>query len=480
MNLKNNFYYSSVLTTAGYVFPLITYPYVSRVLGVTNIGICNFVDSIINYFVLFSMMGIRTLGIREIAKCQADKSEMSKTFFSILLLNLLFVFISVSVLLVSIHLVPQFAEQRKLMYIGVVKLIANFFLIDWFYRGIEDFRYITIRSLIIRCVYVVSVFAFVRNKDDYYIYYAILALTVFVNAVVNCIYARNILSFKLQKIQPFAFLKPSLTLGIYTLLTSMYTSFNVAYLGFVTNNTEVGYYTTATKLHHIILAFFTAFTGVMLPRMSHLLSEGKVEEFKRKIDQSMRLLVYFSFPLIVIFACFASVIISIISGPGYEKAALPTMIVLPLVFVIGFEQILVVQVLTPQKGKDNAILINSIVGASIGLLSNILLVENYGCVGSAIVWLLSELSVMLSAMFFVRKTISFETFSKHVLKNLMYAIPAIAFCLFLKRFISFAYLAFFISMILVFSYYGILYFCVIKDKFLISLIPSLKNNHYNR
>ena len=171
MSIRQNFFYSSILTTAGYIFPLITYPYVSRILGVANIGVCNFVDSIVNYFVLFSMMGIRTIGIREIAKCNGDKAAMSETFSNLLFLNLFFVLIFSVIFFIVIQIVPQFAEHKVLMYVGIAKLFATFMLIDWLYKGIEDFKYITIRSLIIRCIYVISIFILVRSKDDYQIYF---------------------------------------------------------------------------------------------------------------------------------------------------------------------------------------------------------------------------------------------------------------------------------------------------------------------
>ena len=157
MSVTKNFLYSSLLTSAGYLFPLITFPYVSRVLGVTNIGIVNFVDSIISYFVLFSMMGIRTIGIREIAKSQNNQNEMSQTFYDIVFLNLLFVLLSGAVLLISIEVVPQFAEHRKLMYVGAAKLLSSLMLLDWLYKGVEDFKFITLWSLIVRVLFVISV-----------------------------------------------------------------------------------------------------------------------------------------------------------------------------------------------------------------------------------------------------------------------------------------------------------------------------------
>lgn len=473
MSVAKNFIYSSILTTAGYIFPLITYPYVSRVLGVTNIGICNFVDSIINYYVLFSMLGINTLGIREIASCQGNISKMSNTFMNLILLNLVFVLISGTALLISIEFIPQFAEHKRLMYIGTSKLLASFMLINWFYKGIENFKYITVRSLIVRMLYVISIFMLVKKEEDYLIFFSLTIITEFVNALINCIYVKSIIRFDFHKLNPFKYLKPNLTLGIYYILTTMYTTFNVVYLGFVTNTTEVGYYTTATKLHHIIISLFTAFTGVMLPRMSGLISSGENEEFNRKIGLSYSMLVYFSFPFVVWGICMAPNIICLISGAGYENATLPLIIIMPLVFIIGFEQIMVIQVLMPLK-MDRAILINSIIGAVIGILLNLILVRKYGCVGSAIVWLVSEICVMVSSMHFTKNFLNKINIWKPVLTNIFMMLPAFLLCILLKELICNSFLVLLISFLIVVIYYSIVCWYFVNDDLVVVIKTQIK------
>ena len=177
-SIKKNFLYSSALTVSGYIFPFITYPYVSRVLGVNNIGICNFVDSIINYFILFSMLGISVLGVREIAKANGDFVRLSRTFSELLGLNAIFVVISLIVLCISIFLVPQLYVYKSLMFIGVLKLVFNFLQVEWFFQGIENFKYVTFRGLSIKILYVFLVFIFIRDSSDYPIYYLLTVLII--------------------------------------------------------------------------------------------------------------------------------------------------------------------------------------------------------------------------------------------------------------------------------------------------------------
>lgn len=401
-SLKKNIFYSGFLTTANYIFPLITYPYISRVLGVTNIGACNFVDSIINYFILLSMLGIGIVGIREIAKSKADKQRLQTTFSKLFTINTISTSVALLFLLVAMHTVPKLQEYYSLMWIGVLKLVFNYLLIEWFFKGLEDFRYITNRTVSIRCLYVVCVFLFVKDAQDINIYYLLTTATIVVNALVNVVYASRYVKFRFCISSLKEYIKSVSTLGVYSVLTSMYTTFNVAYLGFVSTDVQVGYYTTSTKIHTIILMFFTAVTGVIMPRMASLLSESRYDEYERLIKKSVLVLLIFAIPCVAAIELFAPQIIEIIAGKGYEGAVLPLRIIAPLILIIGLEQILITQSLMPM-GKDKAILINSIFGAVVGVLANVIIVPHLASVGSAIVWLISEIVVMLSASYFFNK-----------------------------------------------------------------------------
>ena len=187
MSLKKNFIYSSVLTVSKYLFPLIVYPYVSRTLGLSNIGIVNFIDNIINYFVFVSMMGISTVGVREIAARKNNHEQLSKTFVSLLSLTAITTLIAIIALWISMYTVPKLIPHQNLLYIGLVELLFNFFLIEWFFTGMEEFKYITTRSIIVKCLYVASVFVFVRDSSDYVIYYVLSAAMVVINATINII-----------------------------------------------------------------------------------------------------------------------------------------------------------------------------------------------------------------------------------------------------------------------------------------------------
>lgn len=471
-DLKKNFFYSSILTSANYIFPLLTYPYVSRVLGVTNIGICNFIDSIINYYVLFSAMGILSVGIREVAASRNDRQSLSKTFSSLLCLNAVSTTIVLVLLVISIFTVDRLYEYKELMFVGFFKVLANYLLIEWFYKGIEDFKYITMCNLFTKVLYVVGVFVFVRESADYGIYYLLSMLMIAGSAFINLVHSRKFVDFSIHGISLKPYIPAFLILGIYFLLTSMYTTFNVTYLGFVCGETEVGYYSTATKLHSIFLALFTAFTGVMMPRMSALASEGLFDELRTLFAKSLHVLFVFSIPVIIIAVVFAPQIVYVISGPGYEDAVHPMRIVMPLILIIGYEQIAVIQVLMPLK-KDRAIFINSAVGAFVGLLANILLVGCLKSVGSALVWLASELVVLSLSAYYLKKYVNLDFPFKELFKYISLSIPCVILSGLIYEVVPNKIVSLLSGALVVSAYYYVLYVKVMKDPLILSLLQRI-------
>lgn len=402
--IKRNFFFSSILTTANYVFPLLTYPYVSRVLGANGIGICNFVDSIVTYFLMFSMMGITILGIRETAINKKQTEKLSEVFSNLFVLNTIFTIIVFIAYVLFCVFVSEMQEYKSLAILGGFKIIFNYLLIEWFYKGLEEFRYITLRTLCVKCLYVFSVFLFVRDKEDYGIYYALSVFMIVFNAVINVKHCGKYVSFSFKNLNIVPYIKPYLILGADLICGAMYTTFNTAYLGFVSNTVEVGYYTTATKLYFICISLFSAFTGVMMPRMTSLYAEGNMDEYRDKLYKSTKLLFTFSVPLVLFVVIDASDIIYIIAGDGFSGAITPMRIIMPLMIVLGYKQIIILQGLLP-IGKNKMILGNSAIGAIVGLILNIAIVPFLHATGSAIVWLLTEISGGVLSSYFISRCI---------------------------------------------------------------------------
>lgn len=408
MSFKKNVIYSGILTTSLYIFQFITYPYVARILGVTNIGICNFVQSFVQYFVLFASLGTMSLGVREIAKCNGDRNKLNKAFSSIIVLNVVITAVVLFCYLAATEFAPQLQQYKKLLYVGALQLVTSVFTIEWLFRGLEDFKFITFRNLAIRVLYVLAVFVFVRTRDDYTIYFALTAGLYISNAIINLFYSRHFVTFHWQSIKEsvMAYMKPMTLLGIQNILLTMYTSLNVIYLGFVAGDTQVGYYTTATKIQNIILAMFSAFTLVMMPRISSLVANKDYAQIRNLISQSLSFLYAFAFPIIIVIIALAPQVIQLIAGAEYGESVNLLRIAIPLILVIGLEQILITQLLIPM-GKDNASFNSYLAGAIVGVAANLLLVPHLESLGSVIVWAVSELSVMLIALYYANREMKF-------------------------------------------------------------------------
>jgi len=411
----------------------ITFPYVSRVLGVECIGLVNFVDNTVGYFLLFATMGVNLLGVREIAAVKDNPEERNRVFANIFGLNLWLTIGTLVVYFLVVATIPKLNQYSELFYIGTAKILCTAFVIEWFFTGIEDFRYITLRSIAIKAAYVVGVFVFVRAQEDYKLYFVMTVGTVVLNALVNFIYVHKFVYPDFKEYFNFKYQKRNCILGIYNIMSSMYLSFNVMFLGLVSGNIQVGYYTTAFKVYMVVLGLFSAFTNVMLPRMSALLAQGEKERFQQLVDKSFRAMCTFSIPMIICSIILAPQIIYVLSGSGYEGAIMPMRIIMPAALFVGIAQVLAIQILTPMK-KDRTLFTASIVGATVSVAINVTIVPTLQSIGSAIVLLCSEIAVTMTYIVYVLRheivVIPFDS----IWRNFLLAIPAIVVCLVCKYF----------------------------------------------
>ena len=447
-SIKKNFIYKSILTISNYLINFITFPYVSRVLGVEYIGLVNFADNTVNYFLLFATLGINILGVREIASVKDNLPERNKVFSNLVGMNIVFTLFTLLIYWTCISAIPQLNQYEELFYIGSAKILFTTFLMEWFFTGIENFRYITLRTLLIKSLYVILVFIFIRSPEDYKIYFIMTVGIVVINALINTAYIQKFVTVNIRELFAKTFYQKNIMLGIYSIMGSMYLTFNVMYLGFVSNNVEVGYYTTAFKLYSVILGFFSAFTNVMLPRMSALLSSGNKDSFQRMANKSFQLMSTFSIPMIICSIILAPQLVYVLSGEGYEGAVLPMQIIMPAVLFVGIAQILAIQILTPMK-KDKVLLIASITGASIALTLNLSIVSSMHSIGTAIVLLCSEFAVISIYILYVERNHIIQISYKSIWYGSILSIPCCLICFLSLYYIANPFLSLAISTILI-------------------------------
>lgn len=446
-SIKKNFAFKSILTLSTYVMGFITFPYVSRVLGVEYLGLVNFIDNTASYFLLFATLGIELLGVREIAVVKEYDNEKSLVFSRILGLNVLLTIIVLVVYFIIVAFSPKLYQYSELFYIGAVKILFTAFLIEWFFTGIENFKYITIRSLIVKALYVLSVYVFIRNVNDYKLYFFLTVGVVVVNSFVNIIYVRRFVCIQWRELIRLTYMKQNIILGVYSIMTSMYLTFNVMFLGIVADNIQVGYYVAAFKLYTVILGFFTAFTNVMLPRMSSVLSDGDLDSFRLLIDKSLSLVSLFSIPIILCCIVLAPQIIYILSGTGYEHSITLMRILMPAVLFVGIAQVLAVQVLVPMK-YDKVLLIASFVGAITSLLINFLCVPKLQSTGTAIVLICSECIVTTIYIIYIIKRRLICLPIATIMKSLFISLPCALICWLSGYYIDNSFIAILVAILL--------------------------------
>lgn len=468
---KRNFAWNLTLTMANYIFPLLTYPYVTRVLGVAKIGACNYVDSIINYFVMFASLGVTSLGIREVAKNKYDQKSLSIVFSSLLSFNVILTFICIAILISITYSINFFEQYKPFLLVGIFKLAFSAILIEWFFQGISNFRYITIRSIIVRFFYVIAVFLFIHKPKDAIIYYSLTCGVVVINSILNYNHSKHFVKISIKNIKLNLFISAIISYGIYRILTSMYTSFNVIFLGSVSNDIEVGFFTTATKLYSILMGVFSAFTAVMVPKISELLATNNMLKVKCIAEKTFDLVFSLSIPIIIICYFYADLIINIISGTGYEGAIIPFRIVMSLLLVVALEQIIIQQFLMANKESKNVLWL-SLTGAIVGIILNIVLTPTYYAIGSSISWVCSEFAILLLSIKYFYKQYKLSISINKLIKNILTNIPLVIICYFFSdsRMSPYSIL----GIILCFVYFIINNIYIIKNESFIELASKIR------
>lgn len=426
-SIKKNFAYKSILNLSSYLAGFITFAYTAHIFGAERIGLVNFVDNTVNYFLLFATMGIGLLGVREIAAVRHDEEQRSRVFSNILGLNLIFTAVTLVVYVIAVASIPRLSAHPEMFFIGGAKIVFTALVIEWFFSGMENFRYITLRSIAIRILYVVSVFLFIKNRDQYILFFALTVASVVLNALVNITFVRKFVRPSWRDMFSTKYVRGNITLGIYSIMTSMYLTFNVVYLGFVAGDTEVGYYTTAFKLNTVMLGFFSAFTNVMMPRMSALVAAGEEEEFQVMINKSFSAVATFSVPLMLCSMIMAPQIIALLAGDDFGGAILPMRIILPAVIMAGIAQVLAIQIIMPLK-HDRILLTASAIGAAVSIVINIFVVPHLESIGSAIVLLSAESAVTGTYIVYVLRKKIVKIPVKLFVRSTLLSLPCVAIC----------------------------------------------------
>lgn len=393
--LAYNMLLNGLLKVSSLIFPVIAFPYASRILFPEGIGKVSFATSVLAYFTMLAQMGIPTYGIQACAKARDNKEELSRTVHELLLTNLLTMIFSYSIFFVFLSVVQRLQKDNLLFLVMSTMVFLKVIGTEWLYQALEEYSYITITSLVFKIIAIPALFIMVRDRQDY-IYYGIL--------VVFASYAPGIINF--LHIRKYIFIKP---LGNYHIkrhikqvvvlfavscATMVYTNMDTVMLGIIKNSKEVGYYDTAVNIKGVLVSLVTAAGMVLLPRMSYYLEKGMEKEFKETCKKAIHIMTCAAWPVAVYFIIFAKESINLVSGPAFAKSVVPMQIIMPTVLLIGLTNIIGIQVLVAMgRGKDT--LYSVLAGAAADLVLNIILIPLYGAAGAAAGTLVAEIVVLL-------------------------------------------------------------------------------------
>ena len=410
-SLKLNFVMNAALTMSSIIFPIVTFPYVSRILMPSGTGRVTFATSLISYFSIFAQLGIPTYGIRACAQVRDDRAKLSKTVHELLIINLIMSFFAYIFFGVALVTVPRLFEDRILYIIISSTILLNVIGMEWLYKGLEKYSYITIRSVIFKFIALIAMFVFVHKKDDYIIYGAISIFAASASNILNIIHARKYIDFSfIGHYDLRKHLKAVLVFFAMSCATTIYTNLDTVMLGFMKSDIDVGYYNAAVKIKVILVQVVASLGGVLLPRCSYYVEKGMWAEFKRICSKALNFVVVIALPLSVYFIIYAQDAIVFLSGAEYLGAIFPMKIIMPTLLFIGITNILGLQILVP-LGKERIVLYSEIAGAITDLLLNIILIPKFGASGAAMGTLVAEF-VVLSVQYVALRKQLFDIFIK--------------------------------------------------------------------
>lgn len=399
-SVKYNFIMNFALTASQFLFPLITFPYVSRVLQAAGNGKIEFVASVANYFVMVASLGIPTYGIRACAQVRDDKDELSKTVHEIFFINFIMTLLVLLSYFSCLLFVPKFQTEKILFYINAVNIVLNMFGMNWLYQALEQYDYITFRSLAFKVISIALMFLLVHQQEDYVIYAAITVFAAAGSNVLNFIRARHFVTFKRYgNYEIRKHLKPIFILFAQSLAVSIYTNLDMVMVGFIKTDTDVGYYQAAVKVKSVLLSLVTSLGNVLLPRMSYYAKNKMKNEFHQTMLKALNFTAMLSLPLGIYFSLFARESMMLLAGKGYMGAISAMQIITIAVIPIGITGVLGIQVLTAIE-KEKYVLYSVIVGAIVDFILNLAFIPPYGAAGAAAATTIAEFVVLVVQLFF--------------------------------------------------------------------------------
>lgn len=401
-SVKYNFIMNAILTVAGIIFPLITFPYISRVLLVEGSGKVAFATSVVTYFTMFASLGIPTYGVRACAIVRDNKEKLSKTVQELLIISGGTTLLTYIVFGISLFVIPEFAQERTLLLIVGLGIGLNTIGVQWLYNALEQYSYITTCSILFKVIGMILMFLLVKESSDYQIYGGVYVIASFGSYVLNFICLRKFVTF--QKTGTYQFkqhLKHIMVFFAMSAGASIYLNLDVVMLRFLQSNEAVGYYNAGIKVKTVLVTCVTSLGTVLLPRLSYYIETADKKAFQLMVGKAFRFVFVAASAVTVYFSIFARESILLLSGEAFLPAVGPMMILMPTVLLIGLSNVTGIQILTP-NGREREVMYSIWGGAILDFVLNLIVIPKFSANGAALSTLLAEGMVLLLQCWFLR------------------------------------------------------------------------------
>lgn len=416
-SLKLNYIYNVSYQVLSLITPLITTPYVSRVLGADGIGDYSFTASVVTYFSMVAVLGTLTYGNREISYLQDDRKARSKLFWEIELLS----FLSTGICTAAYLIFLLFCDRSRfsLYAIQTISIVCVAFDIAWLLQGMEEFGKVMFRNMLFKVINIVFIFTAVRDKDDLFLYVAGMVLLALASNLSIWFYLPQYIDRPVWKeLHPMRHLKPTLALFIPSVAMSIYTVFDKTMIGLFSNNFENGYYEQALKISKTALTLVTALGAVMIPRMGYYFNQKNMDKVKELTYQSYNFVWFLGVPLSFGLIGISQNLVPWFYGKGYDKINVLLPILGLLIIIIGLSNVTGIQYFVTTK-RERLLTATVIIGAVVNFICNLILIPKLYSIGASIASVAAEAVITLTQLYFIRNELSFTRIMAQSVKYLL-------------------------------------------------------------
>jgi O-antigen/teichoic acid export membrane protein len=447
----------------------LSFPYASRILGPVGIGKVQVASSFAQYFALFAALGVPIYGMQEVAKFRHDKTKLNTVFSELVITNFIAGLLFTALYGVIIFSFPYFRPNIHLyLYAGLI-ILLGFSCIDWFYSGMEEFKPIAVRSVLIKATALLLLFTCVKTQDDYTLYLLLTVFSLVSNNLISFIMIRGKVSFVFTEIHIKQHLRPLFYISSTTIAASMYTILDTVLLGFLSTEKAVGLYTSAIKLCRITLPFITSIGVILVPRIAKEASENNHSKVQELLDTSFHFITFLSVPVVLGLFLLAPEFIYVFSGEKFIEAETGMRVLAILPLFVGAGYFLAFQVLVP-GGKNKEMFLSVCGGLISFVLLSFLLVPVYNETGTAIANVCSEFVVTALYFYFVKKYFTYTYSIPVFLRAVKCALSFVPIVLLIKSIGLAPVWTLTISIIICACTYFSLQYFVFRDRFVFKMM----------